>query len=169
MNASNWIIMLIWTMVTVGADVYVGRYYWDQHKSANYLETNGLVTVNRQVIESRTSKSGHSYHSTNFVLQYTYQVGDRTYVGTRYRYSFLSPQWNANAFPTGATVSVFYNPDKPGEAVLSRGVNATDNHVMEFVAACNLLLPIGWLVALRSKAKKSVKESEEMRIQRDRL
>ena len=86
--------------------------------------TMGSVS-NSYLQRRRTSKGG----SVNYpVVQYSYQVGGQTYQGTR-----IAPGMEVGGsgagkviarYPIGAQVMVFYDPQKPSDAVLERKAQA---------------------------------------------
>ncbi|HJR81036.1 MAG TPA: DUF3592 domain-containing protein [Anaerolineales bacterium] len=79
-----------------------------------------MGTVNTSYLERRSSSDGGS---TNYpVVQYSYQVGGQAYQGMK-----IAPGPDVGGtgagkvvarYPAGAQVMVFYNPQKPSEAVL---------------------------------------------------
>ena len=109
-----------------------------------------MGTVVASYLERRRSSSNNG--STNYpVVQYSYQVNGQMYQGTK-----LAPGPEVGGtgagkvvarYPAGAQVMVFYDPQKPSEAVLER--QAPAQWVMWLVLVifnCSLcgVLPIIW-------------------------
>lgn len=72
----------------------------------------------------KTSRSTSTFYVP--LVQYEYQVGNETYLGTRLEFSEESCANTEKLFeilgslPIGSPVAVFYDPAKPGDAVLQR-------------------------------------------------
>jgi hypothetical protein len=147
--------MLIWTTLTLGVDIYLGSAFFRQYKSGKYVETTGVILQSALHTQTLTMHTGDSYLQTNTIIRYSYQVDSRRFVSKKYRYFFSTAgQVIAASYLPGAMVPVFYNPQNPSEAVLSRGISKRDVCIIEFVGAFNLLLPIGWWVARKSGARR---------------
>ena len=80
--------------------------------------------VKRSVSTDDDDRTRYSYYPS---VQYEYSVGSQTYTGKRIAFGGVtgySSESRAAAdlahFPQGSQVAVYYNPEKPGEAVLER-------------------------------------------------
>lgn len=74
---------------------------------------------------NKSSETGQTYHTYTPHVEYSYEVDDNAYTGkqiTFRRFFFYNNRDDADAFsnryPEGAIVPVYYNPAKPGEAIL---------------------------------------------------
>jgi hypothetical protein len=80
------------------------------------------------------------------LVEYEYRVGDQTYIGHRTAFTEKAFTSEAGAqrqiarFPVGSEVMVYYNPEKPEEAVLERSAYGTS----WFVAIGAVLLAVGF-------------------------
>jgi len=95
--------------------------------SMSWPYVSGRVTASsvRQVVERGDAQTRDT---TNYVpvVQYEYQVGDKTYQGNRF--AFKEPSFSSQrkafklvaGFAAGSPVSVFYDPANPQDAVLER-------------------------------------------------
>jgi hypothetical protein len=84
------------------------------------------------------------------LIQYEYQVGGQTHRGSRIALSEESCASSEKAFellaafPVGHPVNVFYDPAKPGDAVLQR----RENKVNVFIAVAGWVLVVMGIAAL---------------------
>jgi hypothetical protein len=95
--------------------------------SQTWPSTPGQITEARVVRSRRTDSEGDVDYSYAPAIQYTYQVGGQEYTGDNITFGFrqtFGSQAKAEAalarFPTGGQVTVYYDPNNPGEAVLER-------------------------------------------------
>jgi hypothetical protein len=96
--------------------------------SAGWAAADGriVVTTFDQNVGRRRRSSSTTYYVT---INYTYTVDGQTYSGDRYSVvssSFVSSNAEATQevlrrYPEGAAVTVYYDPARPGAAVLERG------------------------------------------------
>jgi hypothetical protein len=133
MNASAWVGPLIGACF-VGIFFVVGivliiKAVRDRKKaeaSAVWPSTAGTVT--ESTIEETYTRDEDGHRETHFkpVVRYTYQVVGSSYTGNQIAFgggsssNYKSAQQTIAAYPVGAQVTVYYNPEKPEEAVLER-------------------------------------------------
>ncbi|MEZ5304726.1 MAG: DUF3592 domain-containing protein [Verrucomicrobiales bacterium] len=100
--------------------------------SESWRQADGKITnstVERKSSRSRRRK-GNSRRKTRFYPEVTfrYDVAGSSYDGDRLRFFSKGYKDEAEAraiagqFPAGSTRPVFYDPEKPGESVLQRGL-----------------------------------------------
>jgi hypothetical protein len=87
--------------------------------------TQGRVIESR--VESHTSTDSDGHHNTDYkaIVRYTYSVMGQEYSANRVAFGARSSNRNAasevvNRYPLDQQVTVYYDPDKPGQAVLER-------------------------------------------------
>jgi hypothetical protein len=119
-------------VLTIAPFALIGWFIYkraQQAKEANLASQNWLMT-NGKVIKSRVEVSGGNYTSVTPRVIYEYEVGGQTYRGERIRagdkFLHIQTSGSRTAYDTvdryaeGTTVTVFYNPQNPAEAVLER-------------------------------------------------
>ena len=110
-----------------------------QRKKAKTTESwptaSGSIVSSRLDQNTRTERrDGHSYTSTSYtpIVEYTYEVGGKTYQGNKVfpgasmSYDHGTAQGIVNRYQPGAAVTVHYDPADPTQAVLetkSKGGN----------------------------------------------
>ncbi len=102
--------------------IFLAIIYFMRRKMAEVSQwpsTMGVVQMS--TIEQRSSEDGHTDYP---VVQYSYQIGGQIYQSMK-----LAPGPEVGGtgarkvvakYPAGAQVMVFYNPQKPSDAVLER-------------------------------------------------
>jgi hypothetical protein len=104
-------------VVLVGIGIcFFGAYRWQQFNAvAAWASTNG------KVLRSQLQTSNDETHAD---IEYEYRVIGTRYTSTRIAAGMLlNPQDAVSTYAVGATVTVFYNPDNPADAILERGSN----------------------------------------------
>jgi len=95
--------------------------------SEHWIETQGTITVSEISSHTRYDDDNRKHTSYSADIEYSYEVNEQQYFCSRISYFYSSSSLRQNAqkvcdtYPVGATVSVFYNPDNPSEAVLEQG------------------------------------------------
>ena len=94
--------------------------------SQHWLST--VATITRSEV-GQSSSSDHDGPRTNYhpVVEYTYPVGGQVYAGKRIAFGPVkasarsaSAQAALAKYPLGGTVTVYYDPNNPAEAVLEK-------------------------------------------------
>jgi hypothetical protein len=132
--------LLPWTAFTMGFNALIGAGLVRQARSADWPSVPGTI-LQSEVETSRGSKS------TTYGLKvlYAWSVGGQRYEGTRYRVNAWRSGDRAHGealvkrFPAGATVPVYYLPEKPSEAVLMPGVQGAELFTLLFMVPFNLV------------------------------
>jgi hypothetical protein len=157
-------------------DVHGVEVLWRQHQAGSFPSAQGRVLSSRVTI-THGSKGSINYHVS---ISYRYVVEGQAYVGGRYRYDGHPGNQNlVNAIvsehPAGSAVEVFYNPQDPGDSVLSAGEDAEDVYIL-FLTTPICLLFLGMLANAAQEINWSgprvaggVKVISEMMVTRVRL
>lgn len=142
------IVIIGFVLVILNA-VFLGILFFMRRRMATVSQwPSTMGTVIASYLERRSSSDG----STNYpVVQYSYQVGGRTYQSSK-----LAPGPEVGGtgagkvvarYPAGAQVMVFYDPNNPAEAVLERKAPAQWLFILLLVIFdCSLcgVIPILW-------------------------
>jgi hypothetical protein len=96
--------------------------------SMAWPSTAGQISEASVRQNSSTDEDGHVNFTYSPVVEYDFTVNGQAFKGRRINYGVTaSPsreaaQKEVDRFPVGMQVTVFYNPEKPGEAVLEKKV-----------------------------------------------
>jgi hypothetical protein len=94
--------------------------------SLAWPSTAGTIVSSTVRRNSSTDEDGHTNFSFSPIVEYDYSVNGQAYKGKKIHYGITPSQDNATAqkeadrFPAGRQVTVFFNPEKPNEAVLEQ-------------------------------------------------
>lgn len=115
---------IFWCAITgTFVGMIVHAFYMHAKVQASYVATQGTVVSSRLVTSS--GSDGTTYRAE---IQYAYSVNDQSYNSSRYAYGeagssdYPYHQGMVSRHPRGTKVTVYYDPDKPSEAVLSQTV-----------------------------------------------
>jgi hypothetical protein len=130
-------------------------------QSLNWPSTPGRVLESRVVESLSTDSDGDTSTTYKPYVKYEYSVIGATYtsdhigIGPAVSSSNLRKAQDAvNRMPVGGTVTVFYNPDDPSDAVLEQRSNATVMLVVGIVLAAiglcvlcpaSIFLAVNWM------------------------
>lgn len=140
---------LIWTAFVGAFDGFILYNQFRQIRATGFPQTTGTVTRS-EVTRHRGSKGGTTY---GVKIEYTYRINGTTFEGDRYRYGNFSSsdsEWAHAAVrdnPVGASITVFYNPQNPGDALLSPGTNGGDLFLVLFLTPFNMIMLGLWAAA----------------------
>ncbi|GAB6094242.1 hypothetical protein JCM14469_04940 [Desulfatiferula olefinivorans] len=125
-TASNAVILVL---ALVGFGIVFGGFglfrYQTAKKSLAWPSTTGTITSARA--ESRKADKGFQYMPS---VRYTYSVNQTRYTGSRITASDTYEKTKSRAekilrdYPVGGAVTVYYDPEKPGESLLVTGMKA---------------------------------------------
>jgi hypothetical protein len=96
--------------------------------SMAWPSTTGQISTASVRQNSSTDEDGHVNFTYSPVVEYDFSVNGQAFKGRRINYGITaSPtkeaaQKEVDRFSVGRQVTVFYNPEKPGEAVLEKKV-----------------------------------------------
>lgn len=136
--------------MVLALDVGVGYFFLKQLQSSNYKSTTGRIVYAKTIKNS--SDEGTSYSPS---FHYKYEVGERAYQGSGYRYlgrSFGDSERSAEIvrrYPVGSEVLVFYNPDTPGDSILVPGVSEQDGFPILLLIPFNVGVLSIWVAAAK--------------------
>lgn len=122
----------------------------NQVRSLSFQTTTGIVDTVK-VTEDTTDDST----TYGIAISYHYVVDGKPYTSTRLRYaaSSSSDSWarkTAKRFPAGARVLVYYNPARPGDAVLIRGIESSDLFLALFLTPFTVIMFFLWIAVANS-------------------
>ncbi len=98
--------------------------------SEHWTPVTGVITHSSVNYAWRQDSPTHGRMEYVLDIRYRYQAGGKSFEGNRYRYGYgdsetSSSRWGLEntrlKYPVGQEVTVYFNPDNPGEAVLLRG------------------------------------------------
>ena len=129
-------------LVIPGVIAFVQQY----HAQKSFLPVQGEI-LSSCVTTSRSSKGRVYYHDR---FDYQYEVNGRRYESWRYRYGIKSTDHGevsalVAAHPAGSSVTVYYDPEIPSEAVLSPQVSDRDVKVQFLFLALSFIFL--WLLS----------------------
>lgn len=115
----------------VWAIIFSFRPLENQERSETWLSTNATITSSEIEQFERTQKKTGSSGTEKVItykpkLTYAYSVAGTTYSGDQLNFSSTSYRDKSvaegiqTAYPNGASIDVFYNPQNPAESVLNR-------------------------------------------------
>jgi hypothetical protein len=133
--------MLVFWSVLVGVgDYFIINVTIRQFLARNFSTAQGRI-VYSQVTQRRILRGG-------ITIRYVYEVNGRHYGGSRYRYDDhnLAMRWEeaVSKFPEHARPTVYFNPKKPSESLLSPGVGGGDLLLLLLAAPVNVALLMLW-------------------------
>ncbi len=130
--------------------------YRDGQATESWPTTNGRV-ISADVQESiETRRDMNDRRRTEYTyrasVQYEYTVGERTYLGHRIKADDYSGGADrayriVNRYLAGSDVTVFYNPDDPGQAVLETGADTMGVYLFGGVGALFTVIGLASLAA----------------------
>lgn len=147
---------LLWSTLTLAADIVIGWGIFRQLRAQTYSATTGTVTQSR--IETVEGEDGATYRPR---IAYTYAVTGKEYVGERYRYG----EWSAGqarakdvaaAHPVGTSITVYYSPADPADAVLAVGLEGLDLFLAMFLLPFNAIMASLWVAGGRDAYRRLV-------------
>jgi hypothetical protein len=137
---------LFWTAIVSVFDGFLIIGAVRQTRAETYPTVKGEIT--RSVVSTHRDSEGDTTYGAD--LEFTYFVDGVTYTGDRYRYGEMSSSDRSlaagvvGAHPVGATVTVHYHPDDPGDAVLQPGVGGQDLFLALFLTPFNVVMVGLW-------------------------
>jgi hypothetical protein len=131
---SNWLGSCLSALLAMGIFLVIGAglAYWgwnilqDARASSSWPTAEGLVT-NSEVSHSSDAEGGDTYSPE---VTYTYTVRDSLYENNTIKFgenaydSRRTADRIAASYPSGKTVTVYYDPENPDRSVLEPGVSA---------------------------------------------
>lgn len=149
---------LFWSGITLGFDGYMAHHSWQQFQTLHYPCVEGKVIrselerhdhQNRN-LNDRSAPNAHATTTYTAAITYAYTVGTRALTGDRLRFNKIEFSNLADAaglvdaHPAGASVTVYYDPAQPEEAVLFPGIEGADFMLVLFLTPFNMLMLGFW-------------------------
>ena len=108
---------------------------------AAQIAAKNYFAVTGQVIHVPAARPSTNFLNRADACRYGYRVNGKGYAGTTYRYVETTPPAEVAAqLWLGKGVSVYYNPDNPADAVLSRELTDQDYGRMLQLGLLNLMV-----------------------------
>ena len=127
---------LLMTIAFLAAGIGVAA--WGFMNLSTAMESRSWPTAEGKIISSSVSKKSETYTDSNrrrktrtlyeAQVRYDYKVGGRSLIGGRITMADSSSSSESRAkkiikrYPPGSACTVYYNPDKPEQAVLEAGI-----------------------------------------------
>jgi len=133
-------VLIVLLLIAVALFVSACYFYRKSKDTGNWEVVKGTVCDSK--LDEYVSDSGTSYKA---IVRYSYIVNGKEYMSGRIffgdiireGFSFKS-KGLLNIYPGGTTVEVYYNPLKPAESVLRKGVHP--NVMLMFITSFLLLV-----------------------------
>ncbi len=139
------LLLAVWTSLLVTGNYVVLETSVRQLRSAKFAATTGEITRS-DLGRSPTRRRGVE-------IAYNYSVNRVGYMSSRYRYDENNGAFDygaiTNEFKPGSKQTVYYDPAKPENAVLSPGLNGCDLLQMLFAIPLDIITIALWVVAIR--------------------
>ncbi|NLE44237.1 MAG: DUF3592 domain-containing protein [Chloroflexi bacterium] len=95
--------------------------------SQDWPLTTGQITSAQVKRSASTDDDGHTSYAYYPAVEYVYQVGNQVFTGKRIAFGGITAQSSPSraettleSYPLGGQVNVYYDPEKPSDAVLER-------------------------------------------------
>jgi hypothetical protein len=145
----------IWLLVMGTGD------YLEARSSQSWPSVAGQIVDSRIVSDTRRDSDGDRYSVYRADVTYEYTVRDQTYVSNRIDLSGFSSSRDPHvaareleAYPRGGEVTVYYNPNNPGKALLDRSMPPHTYMIVGLVLlGCVAMLGAGVLYVRRGITK----------------
>jgi hypothetical protein len=140
------IFTLFWSGITLMFDGMMGYGAYRQFESGNYPGVTGKV-ISSEVKSHQGSKGGTTYSAD---IQYSYMIEGRHFTGSKWRFNNASASGYSmamslvQAHPAGSELTVFYNPTKPEQSLLSPGIEGQDFLLPLFMTPFNAVMVGFW-------------------------
>ena len=136
------------SLFTLLADVMIGFNLTKQIYSSEYPKVMGTITVSKM----DDSYNGNGMSKQTAVIRYDYNVNGKNFVGGLCRYATINTSQELLAtYKAGDTVTVYYNPKNPKDAILLPGVGAADWKRLVLETFFNLALIIAWIFYFKNR------------------
>lgn len=146
-QATFWITIFIvfWTLIVSLMNVMAVIVPVAQQIPTYWFESVQGIVKHSKVEVHRGDKS----NTFSVDISYDYTVAQQTWTGDQLRYSPMNSNGNyAKRFvadhPPGSLITVYFDPKKPEESVLIRGIEGSDLFTAFFFLPFNLILIAGW-------------------------
>ncbi|HUE73064.1 MAG TPA: DUF3592 domain-containing protein [Pirellulaceae bacterium] len=148
--------LLFWSAITLSFD---GVWLWmaaTQSLTWTYASTEGTVLESR--IERGADSDGDATYDAK--IRYEYDAQGQSHRGDTVRNFSMrmnggrqEAQRIVKRFPVGKRVTVYYDPARPGQSVLKRGLRGGDFFLPLFMTPFNIIMLGGWYAIVGSWRK----------------
>ncbi|BAF71979.1 DUF3592 domain-containing protein [Sulfurovum sp. NBC37-1] len=153
--------------------VFIGLYFFyigvKEIKLAN--ESTGWPSVQGKITISLLSKNISSYRrhprgAPSIAFHYKYEIDQKIFIGDRVMYGYKNNFFTSDsyrqskAYTKGNSVTVYYNPDNPEQAVLEPGANFPYSWNIIMIALI-LMIPLYFVIKYEFLYKDEKSEDEE--------
>jgi hypothetical protein len=144
------VVILVAASIVSMVGLFGGVYFYRlSRRSRTWPTAPGVVTASKVAAVPRT-RFTLPYQAR---VGYRYKVGDRYYVATGVSHDVAgfgtrsAAQRVVDRYPEGATVTVYYHPDDPTQAVLEPGGGGDAAVLMVAVVLCGVVLALAFWVS----------------------
>jgi Protein of unknown function (DUF3592) len=137
--------ILFWSAITLVFDRQILQSGFQQLGTTSFQETQGRI-VNSSVKTHEDHEGADTY---SLEVSYRYEVRGKEYFSNRYRYKAMSTNDGfahrmSEELYEGVSIPVYFNPARPSEAVLVRGMEGIDLFTILFITPFNMVMLGGW-------------------------
>ncbi|WP_230411843.1 DUF3592 domain-containing protein [Denitromonas iodatirespirans] len=149
-------------LLIVFSGALLGAFYTFVFLLPRYASSRKWPSVSGEVVRSELSKKTTRGTGTTVskvyeaLVEYSYMIGGKSFTSRRIEFLYLRSNSESfhqkllSHYPLGAQVQVFYNPDKPSEAVLKPGISSGGWFLVAFLAIVLSVLGITIFVKTHS-------------------
>lgn len=135
--------LALWSAGTLALDREQAYSLFKQQQAASFPRAEGQVLSSKLELDH---VGGDSTYCAN--IRYRYVVAKQPFLADRLRYGYRGGeahlQRTVAAHPVGSSVTVYYNPREPAEALLDPGLSSADFFFLLFVAPFNVVTLGSW-------------------------
>lgn len=120
-------------------------------ETQNWSTTNGKIIDNKIVKATHTNRKHERITVVSIAIDYEYTVNGQAYTGTvkkraeRENNSKALHDYLLQQYPIGDALSVFYNPDKPKESTIQKGLPEGYSYIGLTLLTCLAVMTYVWL------------------------
>lgn len=110
--------------------VYIVKDLLRAVKSKSWVEAEGIIVESKLLSHGRSMMMGRNYERYSALIKYEYDVSSKKYEGDRVRFfpmgtsvSKKTVERLVSEYDVGDVITVFYDPDKPDQCLLKKGLN----------------------------------------------
>lgn len=146
-----------WSAGTLFFDGFIAYFAYQQWRADSYPATTGTVVSSR--LDSHSDGEGGTNYTA--VIRYSYEVNGQVYESDNVRYGMTSSMRNdaqrtVDAHPYESSVTVYFNPSDPQDAVLQPGISGSELMMALFLTPFNAIMFGAWVFvfnAVRNKLR----------------
>ncbi len=141
--------ILFWSCITLVFGYQILMSGARQLATMSFQETQGRIV--QSSVKTRKDSDGANMYSLE--VSYRYEVRGKEYFSNIYRVRPMSSNDNfahqmSEQLREGTYVPVYYNPSRPSEATLVRGIEGVDLFTILFITPFNMVMLGGWWAIL---------------------